>query len=123
GAGLASPRAAALSRNAIAVATQAAQARHAARYLMGSGSEGSSHMKPKTSTGTGMMAATTPTSSAVMPMLRPRYTSTPMPHTANPTTMLTSSTARFHWYRGGAAATTGAATTGSKPGAGIEIGR
>src|SRR5438067_10753380 len=76
-------------------------------------------MKQKTSTGTGMMAATTPTSSAVMPMLRPRYTSTPMPHTANPTTMLTSSTARFHWYRGGAAATTGAATTGSKPGAGI----
>ena len=62
-------------------------------------------MKQKTSTGTGMMAATTPTSRAVTPMLRPRYTSTPIPHTANPTTMLTSSAARFHWYRGGAAGT------------------
>src|SRR5436190_9836226 len=50
-----------------------------------------------------MMAATTPTSSAVMPMLIPSSTSTPMPQAANATIMPISSVRRFHWYRAGAA--------------------
>src|SRR3982751_7025599 len=50
-----------------------------------------------------MIAATTPTSSAVTPMFNPSQTSTPMPQIAKPTTMPTSSVTRFHWYRGGAA--------------------
>src|SRR3954466_3232660 len=52
-----------------------------------------------------MIAATTPPSSAWMPMFPPSQTSTPMPQTANPTTMPTSSVTRFHWYRGGVATT------------------
>ena len=104
-----------------AVETNAPQAKQKIRYFSGSGSYRSSQRKQATSTGTGRIAATTPTSRACSPSDWPSVKTMKTAHAAMSSTTPASTRNRRQFSRRGGIR--GAATAAGSAGAGGDDGR